>query len=115
MSTSATVQACGIVCLLLTMLLAMARRMGLSGTGVPGTAGAPAGRGGALLHLDLLQDAGEWRGNFRIHLVGDDFDQALVFLDLVARLLQPFRDGALGDRLPELRHFDGSHLPVGSP
>src|SRR5947208_6082711 len=58
---------------------------------------------------------GERRGDFGVHLVGDHLDQPLVFLDLVARLLQPFRDGAFGDRLAQLRHFDGRHLPVGSP
>src|SRR5438270_362649 len=112
MSTSATVQACGIVCLLLSMLLAIARRIGLSGTVVPGDsagAGADADRR-AFLNLDLLKHARQWRRDLGIDLVRDDLNQALVFLHLVSRLLQPFRDGSLGDRFTELRHLDGGHV-----
>src|SRR5919204_347412 len=58
------------------------------------------------LHLDALQHPRHRRGHLGVDLVGGDLEQRLVDLDLVALLLQPARDGALGDRLAELRHLD---------
>src|SRR5438445_756891 len=99
-STSATVQACGIVCLLFSMLLAIGRRIGA------------ASAAGAVLCRGFLPRPGARGRNVGVDVVGDDLDQAVVFLRLIAGLLQPFRDGASGDRLAELRHLDRGHQPV---
>jgi hypothetical protein len=58
------------------------------------------------LDLDRLQDPGDGGGDLGVDLVGGHLEQGLVGLDLVALLLEPARDGALGDRLTELRHLD---------
>ena len=42
-----------------------------------------------LVDLDFLQHAGRGRRNFRVHFVGRNFEQRLVALDAVARLLEP--------------------------
>ena len=60
--------------------------------------------GGSGLDLDVLQRAGGRRGNFSINLVGGDFEQRLVALDFLARLLQPLGNGSFKDRLPHLGH-----------
>jgi len=63
------------------------------------------------LNLDLGQDASRGRGNFRVYLVGGNFKERLVALDLVANLLEPLGDGALEDGLAHLRHHDiGWHI-----
>src|SRR5438128_2680417 len=63
------------------------------------------GRGRAFRKQDLLQNAGDGAGHLRVDFVRLDLDQWLVALDAVARLLQPPSDGALRDRLAELRQF----------
>jgi hypothetical protein len=60
----------------------------------------------ALLHQDLLHDAGPWRGNLGVDLVGRDLEQRLVGLHRVADLLQPAGDRPLGDGDAHLRHHD---------
>ena len=56
-------------------------------------------------------------GDFRIDLVGGDLDEGLVLGDLVAFLLMPLQDGALGNRVAHRGHdhFDGGvhcHIKV---
>ena len=58
------------------------------------------------LHLDGLQDPGDGGRDLGVDLVGGHLEQGLVGLDPVALLLDPPGDGALGDRLAELRHLD---------
>src|SRR5205823_14669268 len=58
MSTSATVQAWGIVCLLFSMLVAIARRMGLSGVVVPGVGADVAAAGADVFRCSPLAVAG---------------------------------------------------------
>ena len=60
--------------------------------------------GVAGLDLDLLQRAGRRSGDFGVNLVGGDFEQRLVALDFVARLLEPLGDGSFEDRFPHLGH-----------
>ena len=55
-------------------------------------------------HRDTAQDAGGRRRNLRVDLVGGDLEQRLVPLHPLALLLEPARDGALSDALPELGH-----------
>ena len=56
---------------------------------------------------DLDQDAARRSRDLGVDLVGGDLDQRLVRFDGVADLLEPARDGALGDRLAQLgqRHL----------
>ena len=51
-----------------------------------------------------MHRAGDGRRQLDVHLVGVDLDDRLVLLDLVARLLQPLLDRALGDGLADFRH-----------
>ena len=65
----------------------------------------------AFLRQNLHDDAGRRRGNLGVHLVGRDLQQRLVAVDLVADLLHPADDGALGDRFAHLGHHDiGGHV-----
>ena len=54
-----------------------------------------------LVDLDLQQRAGDGGGDLGVDLVGGDLEQRLVDRDLVADLLEPAGDGALGDGLAE--------------
>jgi hypothetical protein len=69
------------------------------------------------LDEDLLDHSGRRRGNLGVDFVGRDLDDVLVGLNRVALLLEPLRDGALDDRLAELRHlYLGSHAsPLREP
>jgi hypothetical protein len=58
------------------------------------------------------QRAGDGGGDLGVDLVGRDLQQRLVNLDLVADLLEPAGDGALGDGLAERRQRDGSRRRV---
>ncbi len=58
----------------------------------------------ALRHEDLGDHARRGRRHLRVDLVGRDLEQRLVGIDVLADLLQPARDGAFRDRLPELGH-----------
>ena len=60
-----------------------------------------------LVDGDAAQDPGGGRGDLGVHLVGRHLEERLVHLDALAFLLQPARDGALGDALAELRHRYG--------
>src|SRR5699024_2259699 len=53
---------------------------------------------------DLLEGAGQGRGDLGVDLVGGDLEEALVDLDGVALLLEPLGDGALGDGFAEFGH-----------
>jgi len=53
---------------------------------------------------DPAQDARRRGGDLGVHLVGGDLEQRLVRLYALAFLLEPARDGALGDALAELGH-----------
>ena len=64
--------------------------------------------GGTGLDLDLLQRAGRRSRDFSVNLVGGDFKQRLVALDLVAGLFEPFGDGSFEDRFAHLGHDDVS-------
>ena len=64
------------------------------------------GDGLPFLVADLEQGPGGGAGDLGVHLVGRDLEQGLIPLHLVADLDQPAGDGALGDRLPHLRHHD---------
>src|SRR5207248_10951286 len=59
----------------------------------------------ALLHLDVLEGARDRRWDLGVDLVGLDLDEQVVLLDLLAGLLQPFPDRALGHRLAKLGHL----------
>ena len=63
----------------------------------------------AILGGDLAEHAGGRRRHLDRHLVGFELDQRLVDRDGVARLLEPFADGRLGDRFAERGHADLSH------
>ena len=63
----------------------------------------------ARLDADLLEHAGGRRRDLGVDLVGGDLEERLVALHLVADLLHPLGDGALGDRLAHLRHDDVGH------
>ena len=65
----------------------------------------------AFLDEDLGQGALERRRHLGVDLVGDDLEQRLVLVDMVARLLEPLPDRPLGDALAELGH---RHLGHGS-
>ena len=58
----------------------------------------------ALGHEDLAHDARRRRGHLGVDLVGRDLEERFVGLDGLADLLEPLRDGSLGDGLTELRH-----------
>jgi len=64
------------------------------------------GNGLAFGNFDFFEHAGGGRRNFRVHLVGGDFKERLVALDLVAGLLEPFGDGAFKDAFAHLGHDD---------
>ena len=55
---------------------------------------------------DLREHAPRRRRNLGVHLVGGDLEDRLVALHLVADLLQPLRQRALGDRFAHLGHDD---------
>ncbi len=71
----------------------------------PGQHGSDGG-GLVLAHQDLGERAGERRGDLGVDLVGRDLEQRLVDRHGLADVLQPARDGALGDALAERRHGD---------
>ena len=56
------------------------------------------------LHEDLDEPAGGRRRDLGVDLVGRDLGDRLVGVDLVAGLLVPLDDGALGDGHPHLGH-----------
>jgi len=58
------------------------------------------------LYQNFLKNAGCGRRNFRIDLVGGDFKQRFVAFDLIARLLQPFRERSFENTFAHLRHDD---------
>src|SRR5947209_801238 len=60
----------------------------------------------ALAGVDLDQRAFKRGWDLGVDLVGHDLDDRLVALYELALALQPLLDGALGDRLAELRHLD---------
>ena len=60
-----------------------------------------------LVDRDAAQDPGRGGGDLGVHLVRRHLQQRLVRLHALAFLLQPARDGALGDALTELRHGYG--------
>ena len=62
---------------------------------------APTSTVSSSLDEDLLQHAGDRRRDLGVDLVGRDLEQRLVDLDVVADLLEPAGDGALGDALAE--------------
>ncbi len=62
----------------------------------------------ALGYEDLGDVAGHRRRHLGVHLVGRDLEEHLVLGDLVADLLQPAGDRALGDGLAQLGHGDVS-------
>src|SRR5262249_38500028 len=53
---------------------------------------------------DAAQDTRSGGGYLGVHLVGGDLEQRFVRLYALALLLEPARDGALGDALAELGH-----------
>src|SRR3712207_2639550 len=59
-----------------------------------------------LAHDDAGQHPRGRRRDLGVDLVGGDLEQRLVGLDPLALLLQPARDGALGDALTQPRHGD---------
>ena len=100
--------------LLLGLRLRLRLRLGLRGRlGGSGVAGPDDRELGAdldglvLLGLDLEQRARDRGGDLGVDLVGGDLEQRLVDRDLVADLLQPAGDGALGDGLTERGEGDG--------
>ena len=64
----------------------------------------------AFLGQDLLEDALVRRRHLRVDLVGDDLEQRLVLVDMVAGLLEPLADRPLGDALAELGHRHLRHV-----
>jgi hypothetical protein len=66
----------------------------------------------ALGHEDLAQHAGMRGRNLGVDLVGGDLVERVVDGDGITDLLQPLRDRAFGDRLPELGHRDPLHAPT---
>jgi len=60
----------------------------------------------AVVGEDLAHDPGRRRRYLRVDLVGRDLDDRLVGLDVVADLLRPAGDGALGHAHAHLRHYD---------
>src|SRR5262249_162118 len=70
----------------------------------------------ALVDLDLEERPRDRGGDLGVHLVGRDLEDRLVPLDRVADLLQPLRDGALGDRFTPLRpHYPHPHCHLSPP
>ena len=63
----------------------------------------------AFLDEDLLEDTLIRGRDFGVHLVGNDLEERLVLGDVIAGLLEPFADSALGDALAELRHHHRGH------
>ncbi len=59
---------------------------------------------GSGLHFNVLQGAGGGCGNLGVNLVGRDFKQWLVALNLLTWLLQPFGNRSFKDRFPHLGH-----------
>ena len=53
---------------------------------------------------DLEKDAGDGGGDFGVDLVGGHLNDGLVELDGIADLLEPRRNGALGDGLAQSGH-----------
>ena len=68
------------------------------------------GDGRPFLDQDLAEDALERGRDLGVHLVGDDLDERLVLVDVVARLLEPLPDRPLGDALAELGHRHLRHV-----
>src|SRR2546425_8179499 len=65
----------------------------------------------ACVHTNLCEDAGNRRRNLCVDLVRRDFEERFIAIDLVADLLDPANNSALGDRLAHLRHDDvGWHM-----
>jgi hypothetical protein len=62
---------------------------------------------------DLGDRARRRRGDLRVDLVGGHLDERLVLGDLVAGLLGPLEDRALGHRLAHRRHLDIDGLRLG--
>ncbi len=60
--------------------------------------------GVAFGHQDLRDHTRDGRGHLGVDLVGRDLEQRLVGIDVLAHALQPARDRAFRDRLPELGH-----------
>ncbi len=88
---------------------------GLTCRGVPGRADHSQrrthGDGLVLARGDGQQHTRGGCGDLGVDLVGRDLDEGLVCAHLLADLLEPAGDGALGDALAELRHGDGDrHL-----
>ncbi len=65
-----------------------------------------------LIRLDerFEQLAGDRGRDLGVDLVGRHLDDRIALGDLVAGLLEPLEDGALGDRLPHLRHHQIDRL-----
>ncbi|BCN54577.1 hypothetical protein RE9425_29670 [Prescottella equi] len=59
-----------------------------------------------LLRADLEQHTGDGRRDLGVDLVRRDLEEGLVDGNLVTDGLEPAGDGALGDRLAQLRHRD---------
>ena len=90
------------------------RRAGLGGGAAGDAAELAAGlHGGAVLGVDLGEDAGGGRGHLDGDLVGLELAEHLVLGHRVADLLEPGRDGGLGDALAEGRDHDLDRLLVG--
>ena len=101
--------------------------------GSPGSAASPASAAGAAppepmtassaptstvsssLDLDLQQRAGDRRRDLGVDLVGGDLEQRLVDRDLVADLLEPAGDGALGDATRRARAASPASPPPPPP
>jgi hypothetical protein len=60
-----------------------------------------------LVNRDTAQNAGRGGRDLGVHLVRRHLEERLIHLHALAFLLQPARDGALGDALTELRHGYG--------
>ena len=66
----------------------------------------------AVLGGDLGEHAGGRRRHLDRHLVGLELDQRLVDRDGIARLLEPFADGRLGDGFAEGGNADFGHVDL---
>jgi hypothetical protein len=61
-------------------------------------------------HCDLAHNTGGRRRHLGIDLVGGDFEQRLILLDTLARLLEPLPNRPFSHALAKLRHLDiGGH------
>ncbi len=69
----------------------------------------------AFLDKDLGKRPGEGRRDLRVDLVGDDLDDRLVPVDVLADLLEPLADRSLGHALAELRHRHFRHWVTSGP